>query len=157
MARFTAAVEVRATPERVWQRLTDWPAHERWVPLTSITVLTEKPGGVGARFVARTGLARLGFDDPMEITEWQPPSGGSPGRCALLKLGRVITGSALLEVRALPSGLTRASWSEQVEIAPVRLTRPLAPVVGPLISTGGRIGFGRALRTMARELERENP
>lgn len=153
MARFTGTVDVRASPQRVWQRLTDWPAHERWVPMTSITVLTENPGGVGARFVARSyaGLRQLGFDDTMEITEWQPPSGAEPGRCVLVKLGRVVLGSALLVVRELPSGLTRASWSEDVEIAPVRLTRRLAPLIG----AGGRIAFGRALRKMAEELERE--
>ena len=153
MAGFSAAVDVRAEPERVWRLLTDWPAHGRWVPLTSIAVLTADGAGVGARFVARSGVGRLGFDAPMEVTRWQPPAGEVPGVCELLKLGRLITGTARLEVRALPSGSTRASWSEQVEIAPIRLNRRLEPVLGPVIGAAGGFGFGRALRKMARELE----
>lgn len=151
MARFTATVDVRADPQRVWQRLTDWPAHERWVPLTTITVLTDEAAGVGARFVARSGVGRLGFDDPMQVTRWQPPAGDRPGHCSLVKLGRLVTGTAELQVRALRSGLTRAAWSEQIELAPARLTAPF----GPLIGAAGRFGFGRALRAMARELEAE--
>ena len=73
MTRFVAEVDVAAPAVDVWQRLVDWPAHERWVPATRVTVLTARPDGVGARFVGRSSLAvigldRLGFDDPMEVT-----------------------------------------------------------------------------------------
>jgi len=38
MARFTASIDVDAPVERVWERITDWPAHGRWIPLTSVRV-----------------------------------------------------------------------------------------------------------------------
>src|SRR5213078_1246950 len=108
-----SSVEVRATPEQVFARLTDWPAHQRWVPLTRMTVLTERAGGVGARFVARSyaGLPALGFDDPMEITVWEPPvpGGNRRGRCGLVKQGRLVLGTAMLEVYPSPSGGSIAS------------------------------------------------
>ncbi|MEV6424446.1 SRPBCC family protein [Streptomyces sp. NPDC051662] len=77
--------------DEVWRRLTDWPAHAGQVPLTRIAVLTPEPTHVGTVFVARTGLGRAGFDDPMEVVRWQPPAPGVPGHCRLEKrgLGRV--------------------------------------------------------------------
>ena len=151
MTRFTGTVTVRASPRQAWDRLTDWPAHERWVPLTSVRLLTEPAHGVGARFVARTGLGPLAVDDVLAVTRWQPPAGQEPGRCELAHVGRVVLGTAVLQVRPLPSGgLTEVSWSEDVEVTPVRLTRPVAPLFGP----AGRAGLRWVLRRMRAELER---
>jgi hypothetical protein len=113
-------------------------------------VLTERPDGVGARFVGRTGLGPLGFDDPMEITAWEPPAGGGPGRCAVVKQGRLLLGTAHFEVAPAPGG-SRVRWSEDIEVTPVRLTRPLAPVTR-LVT---KVLFGRMLRHLSRELTRE--
>ena len=36
MTRFVAVVDVPGAGEQaVWDRLTDWPSHTRWVPLTT--------------------------------------------------------------------------------------------------------------------------
>ena len=148
MVEFAASVHVAAPVEQVWQRVTDWPAHARWVPLTSIRVLTAATGGTGARFVARTALGPLGFDDPMEVIEWRPPAGGEPGLCRLVKHGRVVLGAAEFEVAPEPGGGSRVHLREQVELAPVRLTRPF----GALIAAAGRQGAGRVLRVMAAEV-----
>ena len=107
MTRFVAVVDVPAPQQAVWDRLTDWPSHTRWVPLTQVRVTTPLATGVGARFVGRTSLAavgldRLGFDDPMEVTQWLPPADGLPGRCGIRKLGRLVRGSAAFDVVALP-------------------------------------------------------
>jgi hypothetical protein len=148
MARFTAVVDVAAPVVRVWDALVDWPAHARWVPLTRIRVLTPSPAGVGARFVAKTGIGPLAFDDVMEITEWQPPGEDDAGLCRVVKQGRVVLGSAWLEVSALDGARTRVAWTEDIEIAPVRLTRPFAG----LIRWAGRPAFTRALRAMAADV-----
>jgi Polyketide cyclase / dehydrase and lipid transport len=158
MTTFTASVDVAVGADVLWARITDWPAHSRWIPLTTVWVLTERPDGVGARFVGRTGLGPLGFDDPMEVVEWRPPAGAAPGDapgfCRVRKLGAVVLGGAHFEVT--PTGLpgapaSRLSWTEEVEIAPTRFTGR----AGPVIAAAGRIGFTRVLRTMARELEAE--
>lgn len=148
MARFTALVDSPASAERTWRALTDWPSHGRWVPLTSVRVLTPTGRGVGARFVGRTGVGRLGFDDPMQIVEWREPADGVPGWCRVVKQGRLLVGEAWFEVLPRTSGGSVVSWTEDVEIAPVRLTRPLAP----LIRLVGRLAFTRSLRAMSREL-----
>jgi uncharacterized protein YndB with AHSA1/START domain len=147
VARFTAVVDTPAPPERTWKALTDWPSHGRWVPLTRVRVLTPAASGVGARFVGRTGVGPIGFDDPMEVVEWREPAPGVPGHCRVVKQGRVVLGEASFEV-AEHSGGSRVTWTEEVEITPVRLTRPF----GGLVALAGRLAFTRSLRTMAREL-----
>ncbi len=148
MARFTAVVPSPADVDTTWRRITDWPAHGRWVPLTRVTVLTPSPGGVGARFVGRTGIGPLGFDDPMEVVEWREPADGVPGFCRVVKQGRVVLGEAWFEVSEGGAGTSTVTWSEQIELTPVRLTRPF----GRLIGSVGRVAFSRGLRAMAREL-----
>jgi Polyketide cyclase / dehydrase and lipid transport len=148
VARFTAVVDSPAPPQRTWCALTDWPSHGRWVPLTDVRLLTPSGPGVGARFVGRTGVGRCGFDDPMEVVEWREPADGVPGRCRVVKQGRVVLGEASFEVAPGRSGGSTVAWTEDVEIVPVRWTRPLAPLVSAL----GRAAFTRSLRAMAKEL-----
>ena len=150
MTAVSVVAEVPAPVDAVWERLTDWPAHGRWVPLTRVRVLTPRADGVGARFVGRTGLGPLGFDDPMEITEWVPPAGGAAGRCSVVKQGRVLTGTADFEVAPAGAG-SRVRWTEDIDVVPARLTRPLAPVTR-LVT---KALFTWMLRRMSRELAAE--
>lgn len=128
-----------------WRRITDWPAHGRRVPLTRILVETPGPSGTGTVFVARTGLGRARFDDPMEIVRWEPPAPGSPGRCRLEKRGRVIRGWAEIEVTATTEtasgaeGRTLVCWAEELRVGflPRFLDRVTART--------GRVVFGRVV------------
>ncbi len=148
MARFTAVVRSPAPADATWQLLTDWPAHGRWVPLSDVRVLTPHARGLGARFNARTALGPLGFDDPMEVVEWREPAAGRPGLVRLEKQGRVVLGDAEIEVEDTPGAGSVVRWTEDVQLVPVRLTRPFDRVVAVL----GRRAFERSLRAMAREL-----
>jgi polyketide cyclase/dehydrase/lipid transport protein len=147
MTSVSVVADVPAPVDVVWSRITDWPAHGRWILFTTVRVLTPRPDGVGARFVGRTGLGPLGFDDPMEITSWEPPAGGGPGRCSVVKQGRLLLGTADFEVAPAPGG-SRVRWSEDIEVTPARLTRPLAPVTR-LVT---KALFAWMLRRMSREL-----
>ncbi|MDI9887037.1 SRPBCC family protein [Streptomyces sp. HNM0645] len=132
---------VRATPLQAgeaWRRLTDWPAHAAQVPLTRISVATEGPSGEGTLFVARTGVGRAHFDDPMEIVRWEPPAAGRPGHCRLEKRGRVVLGWAEIEVRESPAGSV-VTWTEELRV------RGLPAAAGPLVARAGRRVFGRAV------------
>ena len=149
MARFTATVEVAAPALPVWQALVDWPAHGRWVPLTRVTVLTPSGSGVGARFVGRTGVGPLAFDDPMLVTEWVPPAGTEAGHCRVVKQGALVRGAAWFEVVPLGAARCRVDWTEDVEVTPAALTRPLRRLLEP----AGRRAFTGTLRRMAAEVE----
>ncbi|EYT83118.1 hypothetical protein CF54_09270 [Streptomyces sp. Tu 6176] len=132
------------SPGETWRRLTEWPRHGGAVPLTRVTVLTPAPTGAGTRFVARTGLGPLGFDDPMEVTLWRPPGGGEPGLCRLEKRGRVILGRAEIEVRQDPGGRTRVRWREELRV------RFLPALFDPLLDRAARAVFGRAVDGLLR-------
>ncbi|MFH8931112.1 SRPBCC family protein [Streptomyces pristinaespiralis] len=121
-----------------WSRVTDWPAHGAAVPLTAVTVSGPGPAGVGTTVVARSGAGTFGFDDPMEIVEWEPPSEVRRGRCRLEKRGRVVTGWAEIEVHGTETGSV-VLWIEELRVAllPRRLDRVVARV--------GRLVFARAL------------
>ena len=133
----------------VWAALVDWPRHGRGAPLTAVRTLTERPDGIGAQFVARTGVGPLGFDDPMTVVAWTPPVGDRPGRCEVEKSGRVVHGRAWFSVTPLPGARSRVVWFEDVTVSPRRLTRFAAP----LLSAAGRLGFAATLRALARDVE----
>jgi hypothetical protein len=86
----------------------------------------------------------------MEVIEWQPPSGATPGRCRIGKLGPWLTGWAEIDVRPDPGG-TRVEWVEQVQ---ARWTPRFAD---PLIGRLGSAFFGWVLRKMAAELALATP
>jgi Polyketide cyclase / dehydrase and lipid transport len=156
VARITAVTDVAAPASRAWQLVTDWPSHGRWVPLTTVRVIEAGAGGrgVGTRFVGRTGLGPIGFDDPMTVTAFVPPSGDlhgdAVGRCDVDKLGEVVRGTAWFEVQPVDSHRCRITWGEDVEIAPRALTRLLRPWV----EAGGRQGLRSVLRSFARDAAR---
>lgn len=158
--RFEVVATTTLSPRQAWDAVTSWPAHGRHVPLTSVRV-TKDVGGLGDEFVGRTGLAVLGFDDPMRVTGWVPPQDASPerpgvpaspGRCDITKLGRVVTGWARVEV-AEAGGRTRVRWVEEVGIGPAWLGRLAAPV----IRVAGAVAFGRMLRRLLADAEHAPP
>jgi Polyketide cyclase / dehydrase and lipid transport len=126
---YTVTQETDLPPAEAWARLVDWPQHAVHVPLTAISVQPGEPG-IGAVFVARTSLGRLGFDDPMEVVAWDPPR-----FCRIEKRGRVVLGWA--ELAVVPSGTgSRVTWREEAVPAKLpRLARPLADAAGRRLFT----------------------
>lgn len=106
MAQIEIVREVRLSPEEAWQRVTDWPAHGRFVPLTKVTRTSDG-------FLARTGIGAIGFDDPMEVVMWNEPS-----FCRLEKRGRLVKGWAELSVSPHGQG-SQVSWREEIRVIAV--------------------------------------
>ncbi|MFD5573717.1 SRPBCC family protein [Streptomyces cadmiisoli] len=144
MATFLLERTVPLPLPEAWRRLTDWPRHGEVVPLTRVTVTTPPPTREGTRFVARSGVGPLAFDDPMEVTVWQPPTEDTPGRCRLDKRGRIVRGFAEIEVHPGPGGRTRVLWREELRVG-------LLP--GPFdraLERGSVVVFGRAANRLLR-------
>ncbi len=139
LIRFTRASSL--SPAEAWRRVTRWERHADRVPLTRITVHGAPPWRAGTRFTARTGLGRLGFDDPMEVEVWRPPDGLSPGLCRIGKRGRLVTGRAEITIRARPGGC-EVEWCE-----PVRVTG-LPRQLDPVLEVAGRWVFGRVVAAL---------
>jgi hypothetical protein len=144
MALFEVSARTSLSADEAWRRLVDWPKHADPVPLTSIQVLTPTTSGVGSVFVARTGVGPVGFDDPMEVTEWVPPTDDEAGFCRLEKRGSAVTGWAELTVAPEPGGGSTAIWREDVHVwkLPGLFDRPTA--------MSSRLLFGRVLRHLLR-------
>ncbi|NKI44533.1 SRPBCC family protein [Streptomyces physcomitrii] len=132
-------------PAETWRRLTSWEQHAGGVPLTRITVQTGPPNRTGTRFLARTGLGPLGFDDPMELVSWQPPRDGEPGHCRIEKRGRIVTGHAEIAVHPAAGSGSRAQWHEEIRL------RGLPAFCDPALAFAGRLLFGRVLDRLLRD------
>lgn len=145
MATFQLRRTAPLPPDEAWRRLTAWPRHGDVVPLTRVTVTTPPPTGEGTRVVARSRLGPLSFDDPMEVTVWQPPRDGAPGLCRLEKRGRIVTGWAEIEVRPGPGGRARVVWREEIRV------RAVSTLFDGMVARAGRHVFGRALNRLLRQ------
>jgi hypothetical protein len=97
--------------------------------------------------LARTAVGPLGFDDPMEVTVWQPPSADAPGRVRLEKRGTAVLGWAEIEVRADGSG-SRLLWREEIRL------RCLPAALDPLVAAVGGGVFGRVVDGLLRPDDR---
>jgi len=148
VARFTAHREIAAPADAVWALVTDWRAHGRWVPLTTV-VVREGDGGLGTVFVGRSGVGRAAFDDVMEVVRWEPPTTTRAGTAGIAHRGRVVIGTAEVQVVPLPGSRCRVRWTEDIGFFSRRLSRPLLPA----LVLGGRLSFGHVLAQVAREAE----
>ncbi|MGH8892150.1 MAG: SRPBCC family protein, partial [Actinomycetes bacterium] len=107
MAELVVTQVVAAPAEEVWDVLTDWDVHHRWM------LLTRAEGGhaAGESVSAFTGVGRLGFLDTMTITVWEPPR-----RAVVRHTGRVVRGAGAFEVQPLGERRARVVWSEWIDL-----------------------------------------
>ena len=112
--------DVAAPAQQVWDVLTDWDVHDRWM------LLTHAEGGraEGETVSAFTGVGRFGFLDTMTITLWDPPR-----RAVVRHTGKVVRGSGAFEVEAADP---RAGAGRLV-----RVGRPAARGAGAARLAGG--------------------
>jgi uncharacterized protein YndB with AHSA1/START domain len=140
VAELVVTQDVAAPAQQVWDVLTDWDVHDRWM------LLTHAEGGraEGETVSAFTGVGRFGFLDTMTITLWDPPR-----RAVVRHTGKVVRGSGAFEVEPLTPGRARVVWSEWVDLPLGRLGRLGWPVARPLL----RAGVQLSLRRLARYVE----
>ncbi len=143
MPQLSATVTVAAPAARVWALVTDWSRQGEWIPATEVHLTRGTGTALGDRVVARTAVGPLGFDDPMEITGWDPPH-----RCEVRHLGRVVRGSGTFEVEPVDAATARFRWVEQVDVplgaAGALAFRLLRPVFEALLRAGMRRVAGSA-------------
>ena len=137
MAELVLTQEVDAPAEQVWDALTDWAAHDRWMLLTR----AEGDRAEGGEIRAFTGIGRLGFLDTMTITVWEPPR-----RAVVRHTGKVVRGSGAFEVEDLGAGRSRVLWSEWV-LLPLGAVGQLA---WPVARVPLRLLLQASLRRLAR-------
>lgn len=112
---------------------------------TRVEVRSGDGAGVDSELAAWTGAGPLGFWDTMVITRWE-----APYRVDVLHTGRVVKGTGVMEVVALPGGRSRFIWSEELDLPWGVLGRAGWPVARPAL----RAGVRRSLEKFARLVER---
>jgi uncharacterized protein YndB with AHSA1/START domain len=140
VAELVVTQVVAAPAQRVWDVLTDWAVHDRWMLFTH----AEGGSAVGETISAFTGVGRLGFLDTMTITVWEPPR-----RAVVRHTGTVVRGSGAFEVEPLGDNRSRIVWSEWV-VLPLGVVGRLGwPVARLAVRAGVRV----SLRRLARYVE----
>ncbi|HSN42485.1 MAG TPA: hypothetical protein VLR88_00345 [Propionibacteriaceae bacterium] len=150
MAHFVIRASSRRPAIDCFDHLADWDAHGAVIPLT--TLEHEGPPRVGQRFVARTGLGRLGmgkvgFDDVMVVTELRPPAGDDPGDTPgvgeVQKTGRVVGGHVRWTVTPSTSG-SDVEWNQDLTVG------WLPGWADPVVGLVGRAAYTAGLRRLLR-------
>ena len=154
--RLEVSRDLRATPARVWDELTDWRGQDRWIPLTHVRVTSGPGTGLGARVSAlsgfRLGPVPVGLLDRFVVTGWTPPGprpGDAPGELAVLHLGPYFTGEGSFKVHPVEGG-ARLVCTEVFSVPGGSVLEPLFRLALPLM----RRGFAASLDTFAGLVER---
>lgn len=129
-----AGAEARASADRVFEVLTDWPRHAEWMPFTR----AEGGHEVGAEVAGWTGLGPVGFLDTMVITGWLPGR-----RVAVRHTGAVVRGEAWFRVDPRPDGGSRIVWAERIDLPLGVLGRAGWLVAGPVVRAFMAFGLRR--------------
>lgn len=139
--------------DRAWDLVADARNHARWVPFTRVDVVE---GEVVAVTGPRARRGGGGLVDRMRVDRFDPPAGGRPGVAEFVKVGRVLHGSARIDVTPAGPDATRVTWREDVHLAgplPRRLTAAVgAPVLAAMVRRALRMAADEARQDAAHRL-----
>jgi hypothetical protein len=144
MALFTIRLETPLPAPVAWERVLDVHAHGEVVPFTTMSgdAMYAAELVPGSRFVARTGVGPLAFDDPMVVDEITPPTADEPGVARIRKEGKVIRGWIELTVTPRSRGGSTVEWVQQISV------RGVPAVAGPVTGAVAQAAYGQALRRL---------
>jgi hypothetical protein len=137
------ARQVSAEPARVWQVLIDWAGQSRWIPFTTVDVVSDHDQGLGVRAVAlsgfRLGRIPVGLLDNFVVTGWRPGK-----ELEVLHLGPYFTGEGAFRLEPHHGG-TRVTATEVFSLPGGKPIEAIVRLGLPLM----RAAFRRSLRDLA--------
>jgi hypothetical protein len=137
------AIQASAEPARVWQVLIDWAGQSRWIPFTTVDVVSDHDQGLGVRAVAlsgiRLGRIPVGLLDNFVVTGWRPAK-----ELEVLHLGPYFTGEGAFRLEPHQGG-TRVTATEVFSLPGGKPIEALVRLGLPLM----RAAFRRSLRGLA--------
>lgn len=124
MPGIRVAVDISASPERVWQVVEPVERHVDWMEdAVAIRFKSEQTRGVGTEFFCDTKVGPIKLVDEMTITAWEP------NRVMGVRHTGVVTGSGEFTLEPNTEGGTRFTWTERL-VFPWWLGGPLGALVG---------------------------
>ena len=149
--RLEVSTEIDALPPAVWDVLIDWTGQSRWIPLTTVRVITDRQVGLGVRAEALSGvwLGRipLGLLDRFIVTGWSPPVADT-AVLEILHLGPYFIGEGAFRLLG-HNGKTTVSCTEVFSIPGGRPVEWLVRLAMPAL----RVGLARSLRVLSTVVE----
>ncbi|HET8987463.1 MAG TPA: SRPBCC family protein [Humibacillus sp.] len=145
MAAFDVHLDTDLPAAEAWRRVLDLRAHSEVIPLTTMTGDQLEAAALvsGSRFVARTALGPVGFDDVMVVDSIEQPTDGSGAWARIHKEGKLIHGTIDVTVTPRGSGST-VDWAQQIRV------RGVPSVADPMVARVARTAYGRALAELLR-------
>lgn len=150
--RLEVSAETDASVVTVWEVLIDWPGQSRWIPFTTVRVMTDRKVGVGVRAEALSGIwlghIPLGLLDRFIVTGWSPPTTDTPtadtAELEILHLGPYFTGEGVFRLM----GHGERTTVSCIEVFSIRGGR-LVEWPGRLALPALRAGLARSLRALS--------
>ncbi|GAA2740542.1 SRPBCC family protein [Terrabacter aerolatus] len=143
MADFEVHLAPPLSAPEAWRRILDLTAHTAVIPLTTVTgdAMTAADLVDGSRFVARTAVGPIGFDDVMVVDSIVAPTTTSAGHARIRKEGKVVRGSIDLVVTPTAAG-SSVRWTQQIGV------RGVPAILDPLVSRVAGAAYGSTLRRL---------
>jgi len=149
--RLEVSTEIDALPPAVWDVLIDWTGQSRWIPLTTVRVITDRQVGLGVRAEVLSGvwLGRipLGLLDRFIVTGWSPPVADA-AVLEILHLGPYFTGEGAFRLLG-HNGKTTVSCTEVFSIPGGRPVEWLVRLAVPVL----RVGLASSMRALSAVVE----
>jgi uncharacterized protein YndB with AHSA1/START domain len=125
MPGIRVAIDIDATPERVWDVVEPVERHVDWMhDAVAIRFTSEQTRGVGTEFLCDTKVGPFKLVDRMEITEWEP------GAVMGVRHIGMVTGTGRFTLEPIDLGRrTRFVWEETL-VFPWWMGGPLGALIG---------------------------
>jgi len=107
----TLSVEVNASQKEVFDKVVDWESQGEWMLGTKVKGTKNNGQGLGGEIVAWTGFWKIGFNDPMVITQWVEPK-----IVDVTHLGKIVKGTGSMIVERIDENKSRFIWSESINL-----------------------------------------
>ena len=105
------SVEVKASQQKVFDKIVDWESQGQWMLGTKVSGTKNNGQGLGGEINAWTGFWKIGFNDPMVITQWIEPK-----IVDVKHLGRLVKGTGSMVVEKIDENNSRFIWSESINL-----------------------------------------
>jgi hypothetical protein len=125
MPGIRVAIDIDATPDRVWEIVEPVERHVDWMhDAVAIRFTSEQTRGVGTEFLCDTKVGPFRLVDRMEITEWEP------GAVMGVRHIGMVTGTGRFTLEPIDLGRrTRFVWEETL-VFPWWMGGPLGALIG---------------------------